>query len=432
MALTRLPGAYPMKISKAVVDRADPVPGSEIFIWDSQLVGFGLRVKSSGTKSFVIQYRNAAGRSRRLTLGKYGEKFTADQARIKARKHLIEAADGADPAEARRSDRHAQTIKDLCEEYLDKAEKGLLLTRRGNAKKPSTIYTDRGRIDRHIIPLLGSKSIKGLTSSDLRTFVQNVIVGKTAADIKTRQYGRAIVKGGPGVAARTMGMFGAILNYAVEQGYRTDNPARGVVRPAGKRRSIHLDADRYAAMGRALKAAEAKAERWQPLAIIRLIALSGCRAGEIINLDRSECDLRGHCLRLGDSKTGASVRPLGRAAIQVLEDALKETTIGPVFPATRGGGNYRGLTKRRMGMFENDPLIPDVTPHGLRHAFASVADDLGFTEPTIAALLGHSRRGVTRGYITKLDTALIAAADRVSERIADMMADTLPQPRLSS
>ena len=283
-----------MKITKTVADRAYPAVGSDFFIWDSQLVGFGLRVRRSGAKSFVIQYRNANGRSRRLTLGKYGEKFTAEEARNKAKRYLIEAANGADPAEARRSDRNAQTIKELCEEYLDKAEKGLLLTRRGNAKKPSTIYTDRGRIDRHIIPLLGSKTIKGLTSSDLRAFVQNVIVGKTAANIKTRRYGRAIVKGGPGVAARTMGMFGAILNYAVEQGYRSDNPARGVVRPAGKRRSIHLDADRYAALGRALRAAEVMAERWQPLAIMRLIALTGCRAGEIINLDRAEgsvCDL---------------------------------------------------------------------------------------------------------------------------------------------
>jgi integrase len=421
MTLARLPGAYPMKINKAVVDRTGPVAGSDIFVWDSQLIGFGLRVKQTGTKSFVIQYRNASGRSRRLTLGKYGEKFTPDQARTKARKFLIDAADGADPAETKRSDRNAQTISELCEEYMSKVENGSLLTRRGNAKKASTIYTDRGRIDRHIVPLLGSKSIKGLTNSDLRAFVQNVITGKTAADIKTRLYGRAIVKGGPGVAARTMGMFGAILNYAVEQGYRSDNPARGVVRPAGKRRSIHLDADRYAALGRALLAAEAKAERWQPLAIMWLIALTGCRAGEIINLDRAECDLRGSCLRLGDSKTGASVRPIGNAAIKVLEAALAETTEGPVFPATRGDGNYRGLNKRRLAMLENEPLVNDVTPHGLRHAFASVADDLGFTEPTIAALLGHSRRGVTRGYIAKVDSALVAAADRVSEKIHQMM-----------
>ena len=74
-----------LKITKTVVDRADPAAGSDFFIWDLQLVGFGLRVKPSGAKSFVIQYRNAHGRSRRLTLGKYGEKFTADQARNKAK-----------------------------------------------------------------------------------------------------------------------------------------------------------------------------------------------------------------------------------------------------------------------------------------------------------------------------------------------------------
>ncbi len=119
---------------------------------------------------------------------------------------------------------------------------------------------------------------------------------------------------------------------------------------------------------------------------------------------------------------GADVRPIGRAAIQVLRGCIErdERRVGD--PATRGDGNYRGLNKRRLGMLENEPTVADVTPHGLRHAFASVADDLGYTEPTIAALLGHSRRGVTRGYITKLDSALIAAADRVSVRIADMMA----------
>jgi integrase len=67
------------------------------------------------------------------------------------------------------------------------------------------------------------------------------------------------------------------------------------------------------------------------------------------------------------------------------------------------------------------PALPDVTPHTLRHSYASIADDLGYTEATIAVMLGHSGGGTTRGYIHKLDPALIAAADRVAEHIASLM-----------
>jgi integrase len=58
----------------------------------------------------------------------------------------------------------------------------------------------------------------------------------------------------------------------------------------------------------------------------------------------------------------------------------------------------------------------------MRHSFASLADDLGYSEPTIGAMLGHAKgTSTTRGYIHKLDPALIAAADKVAGRIADMM-----------
>ncbi len=56
----------------------------------------------------------------------------------------------------------------------------------------------------------------------------------------------------------------------------------------------------------------------------------------------------------------------------------------------------------------------------LRHTFASAAGDLGFSELTIARLLGHSARGVTQGYV-HLDTALIAAADRLSAQLAKLL-----------
>src|SRR5215213_11830247 len=99
-----------------------------------------------------------------------------------------------------------------------------------------------------------------------------------------------------------MGLLGAIFTYAVEEGYRTDNPARGVRRPRSNPRKIALDAEHYAALGRALEAGETRGEPWQSVSVVRLIALTGCRAGEVLNLKRTECDLAGSCLRLVDRR----------------------------------------------------------------------------------------------------------------------------------
>ena len=62
-----------------------------------------------------------------------------------------------------------------------------------------------------------------------------------------------------------------------------------------------------------------------------------------------------------------------------------------------------------------------MTPHVLRHSFASIANDLGFTEVTIAALVGRAKGSVTSKYIHALDTALIMAADTISGYIQGLL-----------
>ena len=151
------------KITKRVVDSVQP-SGKEVFLWDDETAGFGLRVKLTGAKSFIIQYRNAQGRSRRLTLGRYGV-LTVEEARRKARLSLSSVLKGEDPAENKLLERGALTVADLCGEYLAKAERGLILTKRGDTKKASTLYTDRGRIERHIIPLIEKRTVKDLTTA---------------------------------------------------------------------------------------------------------------------------------------------------------------------------------------------------------------------------------------------------------------------------
>src|SRR5215217_2904117 len=256
------------KLTKRAVDATRADPARDVVVWDVDLPGFGLRVKPSGAKSFLVQYRNRTGRSRRLTVGRYGV-LTPDQARAEARDLLARVARGEDPAETRAADRSAATVAELCREYLGEAERGLIITRRGKAKKGSTLYTDKGRVERHIIPLLGHRTVKDLTPADVRSFLRDVIAGKTAADVKTGKRGRAIVEGGRGTAARTMGLLGGILSYAVEEGYRPDNPARGIKRPADERRSVRLDAAGYAALGARLAEAERNGEWWQAVAAVR-------------------------------------------------------------------------------------------------------------------------------------------------------------------
>jgi integrase len=193
------------------------------------------------------------------------------------------------------------------------------------------------------------------------------------------------------------------------------------MRPADGRRERRLSDLEYTTLGTALRRATEE-NIWPPaVAAVRFLALTGWRSGEAMALPWNVIDLARRTVVLADTKTGKSVRPLSNAACDVVK---KLDRIGELaFPPTRGTGTMTGFRKLWNRIMLLGGLPDDITPHTLRHSFASLAGDLGYSEPTIAALIGHKGASITSRYVHAADAVLLAAADAVAEETARRMGD---------
>ncbi len=389
-------------------------------VWDGAVAGFGARRQRSAVASYVLIYRTLEGRQRWQTIGRHGSPWTPETARAEAQRLLGEVKKGEDPAAVKQARRQAADVAELCDLYLADAEAGRLLTRNKKPKKSSTLEIDKGRIERHIKPLLGQLKVAAVTADDVDTFMHDVAVGKTAGNTKTaKNRGLARVRGGKTAATRAVGLLGGIFTYAVRHRMRSDNPVRGVIRFADGKRERRLTDDEYKSLGEAL--VKAKMENIWPAAVAagRFLALTGWRRGEALGLRWNEVDLPRRTVTLVDTKTGRSMRPLPRAACDVLRDVPRSGAL--VFPATRGDGPMTGFRRLWNRIAKLGGVPPDVTPHVLRHSFTSLGSDLGYSEVTIAALVGHKGHSITSRYIHSADAVLLAAADAIADRTTALM-----------
>lgn len=375
----------------------------EVFVWDSEMRGVGVRMMPTGVASYVLKYRNREGRQRKLALGRVGA-LTPEEARNLARQRLAEVAQGADPSAERQKVRQGITVAELCDLYVNDAL---------GRMKASTLAMDKSRIERHVKPLIGRHSVRSLTTEDVEKLQGDIIAGKTAA---ARGEGRGgVTTGGKGAASRTIGMLGTILEFARKRKIVKENVARGIERaPDGKQRRF-LTTNEMKMLGKAMRDAEAEGVSLTGLAAVRFLLLSGCRRMEALSLPVRWVDRAASCIRFEDTKSGAQIRPIGASAFDALDQSTSRN--GWVLPAARGKGHFVGLPKvldRLCGRAK----LEGVTLHVLRHSFAATAAEMGFSELTIAGLLGHTVPGVTARYAHVPDSALALAATRVSAKIA--------------
>ncbi len=409
-----------LKLTKRSAESLPP-KSAKYVAWDSEVSGFGIRIMPSGSKSYILKYRIGRGRSaktRTITLGKL-EDSTPEASRRLARDCKAEARLGQDPfkTEEHLVDDGTQTFAELFETWQEKAAH--ISRRTGALRKAANVKLDVDRLKIHVLPLLGDKPINQIKLADIANVRDQITSGATRTQKKTKPRGVRRASGGAGTAKRTIGILSSVFAYAVEHEILDRNPCKGVRLAPSKSNERFLTEAEAGRLGEVLKNWESRANAKQAVTIIRLLSLTGARRSEISELKWSEIDFDQGFLRLGDTKTGMSIRPISKLALDLLGLQPREHEKW-VFPASTGPAAYQGLGKiwRQIRI---EAGLEDVRMHDLRHSFASFGAAKGLSLPMIGALLGHKSFATTQRYAHLTNSAAQKAAEEIGRVVGDAM-----------
>jgi len=165
-----------VKLMKSVVDSLKG-GDRELFHWDTELKGFGIRVSPKGIRTFMVQYRAGGGRSgrtRRYAIGRYGP-LTVEEARKQAKVILGAVAVGRDPSGERTALRREMTVAQLIDRYESEGAGHL---------KPREKRQRLARLRHHVVALLGSRRVSSVRVADVEKLMRDVAAGKMSNDIR--------------------------------------------------------------------------------------------------------------------------------------------------------------------------------------------------------------------------------------------------------
>ena len=360
-----------------------PLKNSEYCIWDTELAGFGIRVRPSGNYFWFVRLRHR-GKHRRITLGKTTE-LDAMLARSQARRLLAEAA--LDGLPKRVVVKSTPTMSDFVEMYFEDLSR---------VWKPSTAKRNADAWKNDLVEHFGDILAADVSKADVVRW-RDACAGEREA-----RFNRAVP------------VLAALLKYAeaLKMRRKGSNPCRGM--PRYKRRAMerYLTPAEYARVGRELRAQEKEFPR--QVAVIRLLLYTGARRSEIEKLQWDW--VKPPRLMLPDSKTGPKTIWLNSHALAILEGIQQQGDSPFVFPGSTDGKpiDINGWWNK----FRRRCALPDVRLHDLRHSFASTAimDDVALA--TIGKLLGHVLPETTEKYAHLADEVVAEAAQRVSGSLA--------------
>jgi integrase len=366
--------------------------------YDTELIGFGVAVYPSGTKSWVCEYRpHGGGRGvakKRVTLGKTSQ-LTPEQARKSAAEMLAAVRLGRDPAQEKLDHRASITINQLIEMF-DAQYVGPML-------KPGTVVS-------HRIALEELRKAHGTLKATALTRAQVTTLHVRMAD---RPY----------AANRAVAVWGKAFAWAAGLGLIPEgrNPARNITKYREHGRERFLTSEELARLGDALREGETvgllySIDETKPTAkhaprvehrrvtldrfaaaAIRLLILTGARLREILNAKWEQIDIERGLIFLADSKTGKKSLYLSAAAQEVLADISRVEGNPHVIAGSKEGAPRSDL-KKPWAAVSRAAGLGGLRIHDLRHSFASFGAGASLGLPIIGKLLGHSQPATTARY----------------------------------
>jgi integrase len=382
-----LPKRAATRLTKRTVEDAEP----NTSVWDSEVPGFGVRVTKNGARTFVFQFRTHCGDQGKIRIGSFPS-MTVDQARKIARQHRAHVDDGGNPSADRKGARDAPSISDLADLYC-----GDYANARG--LRPQTVKDARRLLNRYALPKFGRKKVHDITVADVQ-----------------RMHGEARDGSGRYEANRLRAVLSRMFTLAIQNGWRIDNPCKGVEQFHEDQRWDHLAPDQVAALLDACDRYEAQ----NGANAVRLLLFTGARLQEVLKAEWSQFDLDAGVWVKPSHHTKTKIRHrlhLASAVVTLLREMREADPAGKFLFPGRDGTKPRSDLKRPWDAIMADAGLHGFRIHDLRRTTASFMLSTGSDLSAVGKTLGHTQASTTARYAHLFDDVQRDGVDRAVDRM---------------
>ncbi|HQS84489.1 MAG TPA: tyrosine-type recombinase/integrase [Alphaproteobacteria bacterium] len=379
------------KITKRLVESIEPDPSKRLFLWDTEITGFCLRVYPTGRKTYFLQFRNHHHTTRKIKIGVHGN-ITAEQARAVAVQLSLEISSGKDPSIAELDVSSVHTIAALTHEYLE-------LHAKVN-KRPRSLKDDLRMITTIILPKLGDLKVDAVTSHDFQ---------KLHKDLQKTPY----------TANRVRSLLSKMFNLAKEWGWCHNNPALSVSRYQEHKRTRFLNGEELGHLWRTLDEYPGHMTAY----VFKFLILTGARKGEALGARWDQFDLEAAIWTKPSHLTKQKKTerlPLSAETVALLHQIQTRGSSIFVFPGKGTDQPLREIKTLWASVIKRSGL-EGLRIHDLRHTYASLLVSQGLSLSIVGKLLGHTQAATTQRYAHLHDEPLRAATTLFGRQLTNLI-----------